>query len=340
MEVISIPVCGIMKKNVGLERTDIMASMTVEFFKVELMNQLSKCKENFANIKKIIDEILSEIQIQDGYRSIDLAPEITPNDIVPKEVIDVFDDSQYLFGRICRKKANNAILKRDYFTLRAEEVFNSEESKKSGIEFFTFFILDYEKGILSIVNAKGAPGKRAISSLIERFRPEYCLEFIDIPNKDGIQVLYNSMAPEISRIEFDIPTPNAEFLQRVLGLEEDIIREMIQDNVMSASVLLKPTPYGKLLRKRDSVRSVLDILFWSRNNFKKTLIKGNSEKFSSRNFDLNSKFFTYPIDVKMYRIIKGKQVNYSLEEVVEQYRIGLHRAYEDNYDLIVGIANR
>lgn len=317
-----------------------MASMTVEFFKVELKNQLSKDEEDFKNIRGIIDEILSGIQIQNGYRSIDLSPEITPNSIVPKEVIDLFDDSQYLFGRVCRKKANNAILKRDYSTLKAEEVFDSEESKRRGIEFFTFFILDYEKGILSIVNAKGAPGKRAISLLIERYRPEYCLNFVDIPNEDGIQVLYNSIAPEISRMEFDIPTPNAEFLQSVLGLEEDVIREMIQDNVMTASVLLKPIPYGRLLRKKDSVRNVLDILFRKKNNFLKTVVRGNSEKFSSRNFDLNSKFFTYPIDVKTHRIIRGQQVNYSLEEVVEQYRIGLHRAYEDNYDLIVSIANR
>ena len=32
--------------------------------------------------------------------------------------------------------------------------------------------------------------------------------------------------------------------------------------------------------------------------------------------------------------------NYNLQDVVEQFRVGLHKAYEENYDLIVGIADR
>lgn len=324
----------------SIGESDIMASMTVEFFKVELKNQASKAQEDYRVLKEIIDEILSSTRVQDGYKSIDISPDISPNDVEPKEVIDLFDDPQYLFGRVCRKKPNNAILKRDYSTLQAQEVFAPEELNSRGIELFTFFILDYDKGILSIVNAKGAPGKSSISSLVELYKPEFCLEFVDIPNADGIKLLYDSALPELSKLEFDVPTPNAEFLQRVLNLDEDVIREMIQDNVMTASILLKPVPYGKLLRNKENIKNILDVLFRKKGNFSKTVVRGNSEKFSSRNFDLNAQFFTYPIDVKTYRVIRGKKVNYSLMDVVEQFRVGLHRAYEDNYDIITSVSNR
>lgn len=317
-----------------------MASMTVEFFKVVLKNSTNDKEEDYKIIEDIFDEIKSNCTVHKNYKSIDISPEVEPNSVEPKEIMDFFEDHNYLFGRACRKKLNNAMLKRDYSTLQAEEVFTDAESRKQGIEVFTFFLYDYDKGIVSIVNAKGAPGTKSLGKVIETYKPEYNLEFINIPNEEGIRVLYNSEFPEISKIEFEIPTPNAEFLQRVLGLDEDIVREMIQDDVFATSILLKPVPYGKLLRKKESVRSILDVLFGKKGNFSKTVIRGNSEKFNSRNFDLNAKMFTYPIDIKTYKMEYGKKVNYSLQDVVEQFRVGLHRAYEENYELLIGIADR
>ena len=317
-----------------------MASMTVEFFKVVLKNSANNKEEDYKIIKSIFEEIKSNCTVHGDYKSIDISPEIEPNSVEPKEIMDFFEDQNYLFGRACRKKLNNAMLKRDYSTLQADEVFTDAESRKQGIEVFTFFLYDYEKGIVSIVNAKGAPGTRALGKAVETYKPEYRLEFINIPNEEGVRVLYNSEFPEISKLEFEVPTPNAEFLQRILGLDEDVVREMIQEDVFATSISLKPIPYGKLSRKKENVRNILDVLFGKRGNFSKTVIRGSSEKFNSRNFDLNAKMFTYPIDVKTYRTEYGKKINYSLRDVVEQFRIGLHKAYEENCEMIIGIADR
>lgn len=317
-----------------------MASMTVEFFKVVLRNSANNREEDYKIIKSIFGEIESKCTVHRDYKSIDISPEIEPDSVEPKEVMDFFEDQNYLFGRACRKKLNNAMLKRNYSTLQADEVFTDVESRKQGIEVFTFFLYDYEKGIVSIVNAKGAPGTRALGKAVETYKSEYKLEFINIPNEEGVRVLYNSEYPEISKLEFEVPTPNAEFLQRILGLDEDVVREMIQEDVFATSISLKPIPYGKLSTKKENVRNILDVLFGKRGNFSKTVIRGNSEKFNSRNFDLNAKMFTYPIDVKTYRTEYGKKINYSLRDVVEQFRIGLHKAYEENCEMIIGIADR
>ena len=317
-----------------------MASMTVEFFKVVLKNSANDQEEDYRVIRNIFDEIKNGCIIHKNYRSIDISPEIEPNSVETKEIMDFFEDKNYLFGRACRKKLNNAMLKRDYSTLQAEEVFTDAESKKQGIEVFTFFLYDYDKGIVSIVNAKGAPGTKALKKVIETYKPEYKLEFINIPNKEGIKVLYNSDVPEISKLDFEIPTPNAEYLQKILGLNEEVILEMIQNDVFETSISLKPTPHGKLLRKKENVRNILDVLFGKKKNFSKTVIRGKSEKFNTRNFDLNAEMFTYPIDIKTYKTEKGVKINYSLQDVIEQFRTGLHTAYEENYEIIIGIADR
>lgn len=318
-----------------------MASMTTEFYKMKLYESCSKQEIDFKFVRTMFEEVFQKYAVNNGdYKSIDLSPDIKPLNIEPKEIMDIFEDEKYLFGRLGRKKANNAMQKRDYGTLKAESVFSANEVEDKGLETFTFFILDYNKGIVSVVNTKGAPNIKAFNALCENYYKDYELDFDSIPNEEGIAVLYGASTPEISKLEFEIPSPNAEFLQSVLGLDEEIIKEMIQDSVYSSVITLKAIPYGKLLSKKEKVRQVLDILVEKKENYSKALIRGNAENFGSRNFDLHAKYFTYPIEIKRHRIIQGKKVEYSLLELAEQYKHGLHMAYESNYDIVNAIANR
>ena len=109
---------------------------------------------------------------------------------------------------------------------------------------------DYKKGIVSIVNAKGAPGTKALGKAIEAYTSEYKLEFHNIPNEEGIRVLYNSESPQISKLEFEVPTPDAEFLQSVLGLDEEVIREMIQDDVFFYINIIEANTVWKVIKKK------------------------------------------------------------------------------------------
>ena len=315
--------------------------MTTEFFKVKLIRTSVKQECDYQLIEGIFENIFNKHAFDnENYKSLDLSPNVAPSSVEPKEIMDIFEDDKYLFGRLGRKKANNAMQKRNYTTLEAESVLNNDEAQNRGIESFTFFILDYSKGVLSVVNTKGAPNIKAFNALCGNYGEDYELEFESVPNEDGIAVLYGAKTPEISKLEFEIPSPNAEFLQSVLGLDEEVIKEMIQDSVYSSVITLKATPYHKLLSSKEKVREVLDILIGRKKNYSKALVRGNAENFGSRNFDLHAKYFTYPIEIKRYRTIQGRQVEYSLSELAEQYKIGLHMAYESNYDIINAIINR
>ena len=83
-----------------------MASMTVEFFKVVLKNSANNGEEDYKVIKSIFEEITNQSTVHGNYQSIDISPEIEPNSVEPKEIMDFFEDQNYLFGRACRKKMN------------------------------------------------------------------------------------------------------------------------------------------------------------------------------------------------------------------------------------------
>lgn len=316
-----------------------MAKKTVEFKRIDLMKNSSEVP--YKELKVIFDKIFLEKCVNnDKYRSLDLSPNIKPEDIEPKKILDLFEDDSFLFGRVCKKKSRNALLRRDYETLKADEVFNGGESLKQGIEVFTFFILDYTKGILAIANAKDAPGASILNGILQNYCPEYSIEFTDIPNEEGVNALYNSTNPELSRVEFEITRPNIEYLLKVVGLNEKSILDVVNDKTILANVTIKAQPHKKLETDQNRIRKVIELLKSKKNAYDKIVVTGSSDEFNSRGFDLHAKYFTYPIEVKNYTYKQGMKVEYTLKEITEQFRNGLHEAYTGNYQMLIALADR
>lgn len=317
-----------------------MATKTVEFLKVELLDG-SNSIVDIKKIKEILEEVFNKYCAENkDCKSLDLSPEIKPDDIEPKKILDVFDDDLYLFGRVSKKKSRNALIRRNYDTLEADEVFNTSESLRQGVEVFTFFIMDYEKGIVAIANAKDAPGASDLNKIFENYCSGYHLDFTGIPNADGINALFGAPKPEISKIEFEITRPNVEYLMKVLELDESIVMEMLKDKNFSANLVIKAEPYKKLENDQGIIKQVINKLKSVKDNYEKTVITGSSEDFNTRKFDLHAKFFTYPLDIKNYHWLQKKKVEYTLKEITKQFQEGLHEAYLGNYNMITALADR
>lgn len=318
-----------------------MASKTVEFIRLDLFEKYPKKQLKHSKLKEIIEDIFDKHCVNNpGCRTLDLTPNIKPEDIDPKIILDVFDMKSFLFARVCKKKSNNAILRRNYSSLKPEEVFTPAETAKLGIEVFTYLILDFSHGIISIANAQDAPGASILNWIFENYNNNYILEFQNIPNQDGINALYNASVPVISGYEFEIPSPNARYLEQILGMNEEQIAKIVTDRVHKAIVILKPEPYGSIDNGTNRIRDAINILRGVNNNFSKTIIKGRSEEFHTKDFDLHAKYFTYPITVKRHHTVDGKKVEYNLDEITEQFKDGLFSAYYKNDDLILAISNR
>ena len=319
-----------------------MSSTNVLFYRVDLVNTDSgrEIPYTTAALNTLISTLKNDHgREQSNYYSVDLSPLRDAKGVKPKETLDFFEDDMIL-GRLCRKKPNNQIIKRNYDTLSADSVFNSEEESLLGIEEYSFFLLDPQTGIMAMAYKQGAPSQMALTFLSQTFELENTMKFTEIPNSDGVRVLYDSSSPEISRLSFDITTPDAEFLQRVLGLPDSEIMELIKRGTCHASIVLKPEPRTAILKGQQEIRGTIDYLKNNLGRFERTVVRGKSNSFNARDFDLMAQYFSYPIDISKTHIVNGQRVYYSLEEIVAQYRQGLHHAYDENRDYVLHLAGR
>jgi hypothetical protein len=318
-----------------------MANKTVEFLKIDLIERISGHKQDYIMLEKILLDIVKSKGISgDECKTIDLTPDITADNVLPKMVLDIFENDLFLFGRICRKKANNAILQRDYDSLVASEVFTPSEAMRKGIEVFTYFIIDLAKGIISIANAKDAPGAGILNNLLDHYNSEYVMRFTNIPNEDGINLLYASTMPEITKLEFVVPSPDPQYLQRILELTEDEIACIAGSDIVTTTLILSPLPYKSLEKDTSKVKRIIDILREKKGIYKQAIIRGKSNEFGNKEFDLQAKYFTYPIQIKKDHVVDGKKKEYNLKEITKQFEAGLVEAYYRNRDLILVIASR
>lgn len=315
-----------------------MANKSVEFIKIELFKQGNKTEIDYHELKGLFEDIFKDHCI---LKKLDLFPDIKPDDIEPKYTLDIVSENPYLFGRICKQKSNNSVILRNYETLEADSVFDTEDAARKGIEVFTYFMFDYNTGILAIVNASDAPSPAVLNQVLAEYNKKYYMRQISIPNTDGVDVFLNSNKPELKALEFDIPSPSAEYLQKILGLDEDKICDMINEGVHSARIILKPVPYKSIVKETSKVRDIVNIIKENKNKYPEhVIVKGKSDDFGSRPFDLHAKYFSYPVTVNKTHIVEGKRIEYTLKEMDAQFKTGIVNAYELNYDILLALADR
>lgn len=318
-----------------------MPSKTVEFLSMRLTNKKTGDMLSPSEMQKIMEGIFQIHCLKnDDYKTLDLTPKIAPDSVEPKVLLDIYEMTNKMFGRVSKKKDHNSIVRRNYNTYKAEDVFTTDETRRLGIEVFTYFIVDFEYGIISIVNAKDAPGARVLNYIFDEYNNSYEIEFINIPNKDGVNLLYNSKTSAISGFEFEIPVPNAEYLEKILGLNEAEIVNIVNNNVHSAIISLKPEPYKDIESDPSKVKEIIDILKRKKGSYCKSIIKAKTDEFNTRNYDLHAKFFTYPIKIKKTQVIGGKKRSLSGTEMKQQFKVGLNNAYDKNKDLLIAIIGR
>ena len=86
------------------------------------------------------------------------------------------------------------------------------DEKERGIEKYTYGMLNYVSGILHLYPHKVQTSEKALKILIEKYKPGYTLDLISIPNERGIERIYEGKDPEISKVEIEVPLPDAAVL--------------------------------------------------------------------------------------------------------------------------------
>lgn len=314
-----------------------MSQKKVYFFKITLYDQNGN-EQDFRNLASILQEIIENNAVNQGmYHALDL----TVGDEYTHIVWDIFNyEHTRLFGRLSKQLPSNSFVTRDYATLQKEDV-NIQDETMEGIEKYTYGSLDYATGIFSIVLSQSAPTEKIIANAFWKYNKNYSIQLTPIPNANAIDAVYNGDNSKITRVEVEIPLPEAVFLQNVLGWSDKDILDALENRNLNMSLVVKPNrKRGYITGDSDETKGLLDCIFNRKKEYNKACLKAKTRTVGLREYDLFEQNFSYPIEIATYHIVGGHKVYYTVDELVEIYRNGIIGAFEINKGLLKPIVGR
>lgn len=316
-----------------------MATRKVYFYKASLFDEEKKELKVDQLKSKIIAIIQKNGHENKGHYSINVSSPI--DDL--HSILDVFSYKENkFFCRLNKQKLNSSFLKREYNTYKNADVLPSGTEKQNGIELYTFAILEYNTGIISIVSAQGAPGIDALGNLFELYEPSYRLDVLPIMNENGIELLYRDRSPEISKIEVEVPLPNANVLEHIFGWSEDELFQTLCERSLHLNVVVKGEPRSRspIIFGKDEAQNIIKKMKQCLSRYDKARVIGKIENKKAQDYNFFEENFSYPIDVVAYHIEGHERKYYSPDEFIEIYQKELVAAYKANEKILRTIANR
>ncbi len=310
----------------------------VYYFKVELYDNAHNMIEH-GQIADLVKDIVDNYGIANsGTNTIDVT--VVGDSL--HTMLDVFEYSgERMFARASKQKPTGSVIGRNYTTSVPEQLLPGIPENERGIEIYTYLMLDYATGILSIVSAQGAPNENTLKNLFTRYGNEYEVELIPIPNLNGIETLYRMENTEISTIELTIPVPDPVILEGVFGREGvQLIQESATEDMQTSIVISSPRKRGKITYSKEGTMQVIDVIRARLNKFVKAKVKAKSVTTKARDYSFFEEKFYYPIEVASYHMENNRRVYYTADELEDIYRQNMLYSFQQVRGIILSIANR
>lgn len=311
-----------------------MAKKNVYFYKVVLLRTVQQKEVPVGEFKRIFKEIFEKNAENNSLR--------LSNDNNDRVILDIIEDTEeYLFIRLSKKKPSFSLQKRDYKTFEVLDVLQNSEIENRGVESFTYGILGYKHGILSIVNVKGAPNDGALNGLFTLYNDNFSIENEAIPNPKTLDDLKEGSNPMINRIEFSMVQPSAEFLEKILGWNEKKILEEMSKNSSILSFELRPESRQPLFSDAKNIADLIKTLKKYKKKYSSVKITGKSNaNESQREYDLYEECFKFEMNIQEYYTENGIKHERNKTKLLDDYRNGMKKLYDENKDLLCAIAER
>lgn len=311
-----------------------MSTKNIYFFKVTIRDTQNNTEVPVSSFKAIFQSIIDQ-HSRNGALKLDYQS----SEPIMLDVLEHTDE--FLFARLNRKRPNNSMQKRNYNTYQTTDVLAPDELGNSGVELFTYCILGYSHGILSIVNSKGAPGAGALARVFSCYNNRFSLETEGIPNQDLINELLGGRAPEINRVQVDIAQPSAQILESVFGFNETEILAEMGRNASSLVFEVKPEFRGALSYDPTIISRLIDVLRRNRGHYNSVVVSGKKDSGDrQRQYDLYEEYFKYPINVSEYRQENGQKIEREKGLIQQDFRANMMQVYSAYKNIILAVSNR
>lgn len=311
-----------------------MSTKNIYLFKVIIQETKSNIEIPVNSFKNLFDDIFNR-----GIRNDAIKLSLDDAEPIMMDILENTDE--YLFARLSRKRPNNSLQKRDYGTYKTTEVLAPGEIETAGVELFTYCILGYSHGILSLINSKGAPSENALAQMFLRYNNQYTLETESIPNRDLINELLDGKAPEINRVQIEIAQPDAQILQNMFGFTDTEVLEAVNHNTSAIAFEIKPDYRGALSNDKKIIRRLVSLLQKNHGRYNSVVLSGKKAAGNrQRQYDLYEEYFKYPININEYRQEGGKKVERAKDLILRDYRNGMMSVYNEYKEIILTVTNR
>ena len=316
--------------------------MKVNFYKVELHNSGTHAEEDYGGIRAQMIDIIDRngINARAGAYNMKVV-DLSQGDSL-HVIADIFSyEEDCLFMRLCSQQQTGAYVRRNYADKVPRPVLDAARSEDElGIEAYTYLYYKYDTGIAGIVNHKNAPKGKTMGVFYEKYMNEFYLSFLPILNRNGVDLMRNQGESSISKIEVELPIPDAGVLQEVFGWDVGDILD-VQNGELKAVVELSAFGHRKLTRDAESTDRLIDILADSvENTAQRIKLRGKVNGNKTQDYCFYDDYFTYPVDIPVYRTVDKKKVYFQLDERIPYYRSNLEMAYNENKELILILAGR
>lgn len=309
----------------------------VNFYTVDLHVSINANEErDYTEIKEYLIEIINEKSVsQNGFWVLDLSDE---NQL--HLTADIFSyDKDYLFMRASSQKPSGAYLQRNYTTKVPGAVLEGTNEKENGIEQYTYLYFNYSTGILAIVNQQGAPSYRVLNEMFNKYKADYNLTFMPIPNADGIQRIYESKEPKISQIEIEVPIPSAETLQTWFGWNtKDMLT--VQSGTLKATMKISGVDRQLITNDGEETKGVIDCIKEKVSSYQKARVRAKADGVKTQDYSFFNENFTYPVEIATYKIVSGEKYYHTADDLIDIYRDNLIMSYNENINMLKTISNR
>lgn len=193
----------------------------ISFFRISLEEHKLIEKRNTTQInelsnsetEKLFKEVYKKMTtLKNDHRACNVR---TPNN---DYVIEAYEYSNHiLVARIGQQNTADTVALRDYETLESEDV---PMSANQLLELYTFFMIDFETGILSYIGLNGAPKLSAIKQLFDESLSDRSIvaKLSVIMTDDVLDLL--TRKDTISKITLSVAIPDDEILSEVVGLSK------------------------------------------------------------------------------------------------------------------------
>ena len=305
------------------------------FYSIIIKEKDSEAVQPITLFKNIIENIIQPNNNQNDPREY-YTVDITQPEDTKKTIVDIFDNNDtHFFARLSKQKPSNSVVGRNYNTLKTEPVMGNFPDNVKGIESYCFVYINYQTLIAEIVTSQYSPDQAAVGNLI-KMNSNYYLEFYAIPNRTGIDCIFQHRKPVISSFTVDIPTPTPALLEE-FGFTDEDITELFENNIR-AKITLAPA-HGTTLASNEDVPKVVDKIKQSA-AVTGAILKARSASVKSKEYNLYNETFKYDITIETSHVENGHSISYSEVELINIAKNKLIENYNSNYDIIVPLANR